>query len=214
MWTWTDIRGFIEACISIFVIINPIGNLPLLVGLTEGAPPARRRRVFRLAGLTALLIISAFAVAGQLLLQDVFHISIPEFTFGGGLLLIVIGIRNIIQGPGGSRAPDARSDLPAGEEDQLTLAVSPIAFPLLVGPGSIITVMLIVHSHGVLYGVAACVVTFIFVMAVLEWSPLLLHFMGKLGAMAVGRVLQIFIVAIGAHFVFRALAEAFPGLIK
>jgi multiple antibiotic resistance protein len=207
---WSVIRGFIESCVSIFVIVNPIGNLPLLVGLTEGESPARRRRVFRLAGLTALVILSVFAVAGKLLLRNVFHITLPEFTFGGGLLLVIIGTRNVVLGPGGARSPRPRSDLPPSEEEELTLAVSPIAFPLLVGPGSIITVMLIVDRYGPLYAVLACATTFLFVMAVLEWAPALLRSIGRLGAMAVGRVLQIFIIAIGAHFIFEALSKAFP----
>lgn len=125
-------------------------------------------------------------------MRDVFRISIPEFTFGGGLLLVVLGISNIMAH---TRRMMHRASDKHPEEDaerEINLAVSPIAFPLLVGPGSIVTVMLIVDHHGSLYGVAAGAVAFVFVMAVLHWSDRLLGIMGKLGTVAIGRVLQIF----------------------
>lgn len=210
----SDISGFAEAVVSIFVIINPLGNLPLFAGLAEEVPDSEKRRVFHLAGLVAFCIISAFAVVGKYVMRDVFHITIAEFTFGGGLLLVVIGIFNIMAQ---SRPPAHSTDPqdPTAVADlEITLAVSPIAFPLLVGPGSIVTVMLIVDHHGSLYGIAASATAFIFVMAVLHWSDRLIKLMGRVGAVAIGRVLQIFIVAIGVHFIFTALTHAFPILTR
>jgi len=208
------ISGFAEAVVSIFVIVNPLGNLPLFAGLAEEVPDNEKRRVFHLAGVVAFCILSAFAVVGKYVMRDIFHISIAEFTFGGGLLLVVIGVYNIMAR---SRRPAPAidtNDPAAVSEQEITLAVSPIAFPLLVGPGSIVTVMLIVDRHGSIYGVAASAIAFIFVMAVLHWSDKLLRLMGKVGAVAIGRVLQIFIVAMGVHFIFVALAQAFPLLVR
>ncbi len=208
------ISGFAEAVVSIFVIVNPLGNLPLFAGLAEEVPDNEKRRVFHLAGVVAFCILSAFAVVGKYVMRDIFHISIAEFTFGGGLLLVVIGVYNIMAR---SRRPAPAidtNDPAAVSEQEITLAVSPIAFPLLVGPGSIVTVMLIVDRHGSIYGVAASAIAFIFVMAVLYWSDKLLRLMGKVGAVAIGRVLQIFIVAMGVHFIFVALGQAFPLLVR
>lgn len=209
-----EIRSFLEATISILAIVNPVGNLPLLAALTEGVAAAERRRVFRLAGLTGFCILCVAAVAGKFLMRDVFHIEPPEFIFGGGLLLIVISIRNIM-----TRLPQRYAGTPSAagttqpsEDEEITLAVTPIAFPLLVGPGAIITVMLIVDRHGVLYGLAAGATAFVCVMALLNWSHALLRLMGRVGTIAIGRVLQIFILAIGVHFLFEAIRLAFPGL--
>ena len=208
-----DISGFAQAVVSIFVIVNPLGNLPLFAGLAEEVPDHEKRRVFHLAGLVAFCIISAFAVVGKYVMRDVFHITIAEFTFGGGLLLVVIGIYNIMaQSRRPAHAVDDQDPATVSERE-ITLAVSPIAFPLLVGPGSIVTVMLIVDRHGSLYGVATSAVAFIFVMVVLHWSDILLKLMGRVGAVAIGRVLQIFIVAMGVHFIFAALMQAFPVLV-
>lgn len=210
----SDISGFAEAVLSIFVIVNPLGNLPLFAGLAEEVPDNEKRRVFHLAGLVAFCIISAFAVVGKYVMRDIFHISIAEFTFGGGLLLVVIGIYNIMSRTRRSSHTADPGDPGAVSEREITLAVTPIAFPLLVGPGSIVTVMLIVDQHGSLYGVATSAAAFIFVMAVLHWSDRLLKLMGKVGAVAIGRVLQIFIVAMGVHFIFKSLTQAFPVLVR
>jgi len=208
------ISSFAQAVMSIFVIVNPLGNLPLFAGLAAEVPGHEKRRVFHLAGLVAFCIISTFAVVGKYIMRDVFHITIAEFTFGGGLFLVVLGIYNIMaKTMQPTHAGDDR-DLETAYEQGITLAVSPIAFPLLVGPGSIVTVMLIVDNHSSIYGVAASAIAFIFVMAVLHWSDILLKLMGKVGAIAIGRVLQIFIVAIGVHFMFSALMQAFPVLTR
>jgi multiple antibiotic resistance protein len=202
-----EIRRFAEATISVFAIVNPIGNLPVFVGLIEHLSPPERKRVLRIAGLTALAIICTMALIGQYLLEGVFHISMSEFMFGGGLILIAVGIRGILTRQAVRHDPGQSAAV-----DSVRLAVSPMASPLLVGPGSIVTVMLLVSRHSLIYGLAACLVAFVFVILVLNFADVAYRLMGRVGALAVGRIMEIFIVAIGASFVFRAMKEVFPVL--
>ena len=206
------LRSFGEAALSIFAIVNPIGGLPTFIALTEDTTTQERRRVFRLAGMTALVMISVMALFGRFLLHDVFQIDINQFAFAGGLLLVVIGIRGIVV------APDPRKHLATDDNerrmDQVRLAVTPIASPLLVGPGSIVNVMLIDNQHGRLFALGTCVVAFVGVMLILNYAHILYRLMGRVGALAVGRMMQIFIVAIGIKFCFSALAMVFPALVK
>ncbi|MCG3180099.1 MAG: hypothetical protein BIFFINMI_02453 [Phycisphaerae bacterium] len=197
-------RSFFEAVLSIFAIVNPIGTLPVFAGMTEGMSPPLRRRVFRLAGLVAFCIIAIMAVTGRFIIDQVFHITLDEFALGGGLLLIVVGIYQMIVGLARHTGPPLDADQGA------RLAVTPLASPLLVGPGTIVTVMLIVSRHGPLYGLSASVVAFVFVMLVLHFSHHILKLMGRVGSIAVGRVMQIFIISIGVHFVVMALKRIFP----
>jgi multiple antibiotic resistance protein len=207
-----SLRSFGEAALSIFAIVNPIGGLPTFIGLTEDATAQERRRVFRLAGLTAFVMICVMALFGRFLLQYVFQINIDQFAFAGGLLLVVIGIRGVLS------APEHRKHLPADENerqmDQIRLAVTPIASPLLVGPGSIVNVMLIDSQRGQLFALAACMAAFVGVILILNYAPVLYRLMGRIGSLAVSRVMQIFIVAIGVKFCFVALAKVFPALVK
>lgn len=205
MITMEQVRQFGEAAISIFAIVNPIGGLPIFVGLTEDASPQERRRVFRLAGLAALAIICVMALVGQLLLDSVFQLRIEEFTFGGGLVLVAMGIQSILAG---SSSRHVRSIDPKDRSlDSIRLAISPIASPLLVGPGSIVTVMLLVNQHGRGFALAACLAAFVFVILILNYAHVLFRVMGQLGSIAVGRVMQIFIVALGVKFCFRAVEQ-------
>ncbi len=208
---WNAIRTFIEASVSVFAILNPIGGLPTFVGLTADMAAPQRRRLFRLAGLTSLAIIVVMALAGQVLLEEVFQITLDQFAFAGGLLLVVVGIRNLLEPP----QPRHQEPLPEGdwETESIRLAVSPIAIPLLTGPGSIVNVMLIVSAHGRLFALGAVLAAFVFVLLVLNYTHVIYRLMGRIGALAIGRVMQIFIVAIGVKFCFRSLAVAFPALV-
>ena len=211
MLTWETVRAFIEAAVSVFALTNPVGGRPMLVGLTEDVETDDRRKLFRLAGVTALIVICVMALAGQVLLEYVFHITIHEFMFGGGLLLVLIGIMNILTDPH-SRRIALDQDPEARKRQQVRLAVTPIAVPLLVGPGSIVNVMLLANLHGRIFAVTACVVAFVFVILILNYAHLIYRLMGRIGALAAGRVMEIFIVAIGVKFCFQAIKAVFPGL--
>ena len=212
MITLEALRIFSEAAISIFAIVNPIGGLPVFVALTEDMPKAERRRLFRLAGVAALVIISLMALAGQVLMHDVFHVTMEQFAFGGGLLLVVIGMRGILQEP--KPASAAAADADTQRRLAVRLAISPIASPLLVGPGSIVNVMLLANQHGRLFAVAACLTAFVFVILILNYAHVVYRLMGQVVALAFGRVMQIFIIAIGVKFCFQAAVTVFPGLVR
>ena len=204
-------RAFGEAVLSIFAVVNPIGGLPMFIALTEDTTAPERRKVFRLAGVTALVMISLMALFGRFLLQFVFQIDINQFAFAGGLLLVVIGIHGVVFSPNQQKqvvTDDAQRHLA-----QIRLAVSPIASPLLVGPGSIVNAMLIDNQHGQLFALAACVTAFVGVILILNYAHILYAVMGRVGALALGRMMQIFIVAIGVKFCFSALVKVFPALV-
>jgi multiple antibiotic resistance protein len=205
---WEEIREFSKAAISIFAIVNPVGALPLLMGITEGEEPRQRKRLVRVASVAALAVISVTAVAGDFLMETVFQVHINQFTLGGGILLIVFGIRNMLVPPTALKAESASES----EHRKVLLAVSPIACPLLVGPGAIVTAMLISRQHSPLYALGACLAAFVFVALILNFSHVLYRVLGPIVTLAVGRILQIFIVAIGTQFIVRAVLELFPAL--
>jgi len=206
MSDWEGIRGFAEAAMSLFVIVDPIGSLPFLVSLTAGTSDPQRKRLVRIAGVAALAIICAIAVAGNFLLHTVFHVSIDEFAFGGGLLLVVVGVRGIL------KEPEESEITGQGDSRRVVMAVSPIACPLLVGPGAIVTTTLIVYQHGIVYGLGACLTAFTFVILILNYSHLLFKLMGPVVTLAIGRIMDVFIVAIGVQFLVKAIKAIFPAI--
>ena len=203
---------FFQAVLSLFAIVDPVGGIPVFIALTQGISDAERRRLFRFAVITAFLVVVAFALVGSFVMQYVFHIGISEFTFAGGLLLVVVGIREMLLTAKGEESSAGKGDEKQRKQHFQAVAVSPIACPLLAGPGTIITVILFQGQYGQLFAISVCVVVFGLVLLILNFAGFLSRLMGRVGMLAVSRILQIFIIAIGVHFMFMGLSEAFPRL--
>ena len=93
-----ELMAFFQAALFLFAIVDPVGGVPIFISLTEGADDNERRRLLRFAVFTAFLLVLAFALLGSVIMTYVFHISMGEFTFAGGLLLAVVGIRDMVRG--------------------------------------------------------------------------------------------------------------------
>jgi len=218
VFAWPGLNQFIQDTVGLFAILNPLGNLPIFLGLTREATVRQRRRMFRLATITGASIVACMAIAGQFILDNFFQVSTDELRFGGGLLLIAIGALGIIHPETTRPATIVSADSPEGEGTQnhhalhdthTRLAISPIASPLLVGPGSIVVVMLIAQQSGPLYALLVAVLCFAAVAVILHWAHWGYKLMGPIGTMAIGRVMHIFIVAIGVHFIFSSIRTVF-----
>ncbi len=207
-----SIISFLQAVISLFAIVDPVGGLPVFLGLTHAATDSERRRVFTIAVVTAFLVVLSFALMGSYIMEYVFHISLYEFTFAGGLLLVVVGIHYMITSH--SQETQNASDRPEAERHRRLheLAISPIACPLLAGPGTIVTVILFERQYGLVFALVLCVVVFGLTMLILAFAGAISRLIRPIGMLAVSRVMQIFIIAIGVHFMFVGLQEAFPRL--
>jgi multiple antibiotic resistance protein len=207
-----NVLSFLQAALSLFAIVDPIGGLPVFIALTEGISDSERRRIFRFAVIIAFLLIVAFALVGSYVMSHIFHISLSEFTFAGGLLLVVVGIREMIVTGDLESGVLGGADSQAKEHHYQAVAVSPIACPLLAGPGTIVTVILFQGQYGQLFSVSVCTVVFALTAVILNFASRISRLIGKVGMLAVARIMQIFIIAIGVHFMFMGLIEAFPRL--
>ena len=203
--------AFLQAVLSLFAIVDPVGGIPIFIALTPGTSESERRRVFRFAVLTAFSLVVVFALVGSAIMQYVFHISVSEFTFAGGLLLVVVGIREMIV-TGHAEESGTQPEDEKRRRHYHALAVSPIAVPLLAGPGTIVTVILFQGQYGQLFAISACLVVFGLAMVILHFAGLISRLFGQVGMLAVSRIMQIFIIAIGVRFMFMGLRESFPTL--
>ncbi|HUU29100.1 MAG TPA: MarC family protein [archaeon] len=203
---------FFQAALSLFAIVDPIGGLPVFISLTQGLSEQERRRIFRFAVAIAFLLVLSFALVGSFILHHLFHIEISEFAFAGGMLLVVVGIREMLVTGLPAESPEEKNGEKDRKQHYQAVAVSPIACPLLAGPGTIVTVILFQQHYGQLFAISVCVVVFSFTMLILSFASRLSRLMGPIGMLAVSRILQIFIIAIGVHFMFMGLTEAFPRL--
>jgi len=202
-WARYAVRELLDSVIFLFAIVDAPGNLPIFVDLMEGMEPRLRRRVYDIATVAGFVIIVVFALAGRFVLKSVFQIEVAEFQVAGGLLLAAVGVHAMVA----SREPDAAEaqQRPRG----LEIAAVPIACPLLVGPGAIVTTMLIVERHGELHAMLAGAVVFALTRLIFWLDAPLRRLLGSFGLLILSRIMRIFIIAIGVHFIIAGVKTIF-----
>ena len=127
--SWFDTRLFGESFLTLVVIMDPPGTIPLFLSLTSGRPTRVRTRIAGQAALVALLVIVLFALFGQTVL-DYLHVSLPALKCAGGLLLLLVALELLT----------GRADEPTAAADT-NVALVPLGTPLLAGPGAIVATM-------------------------------------------------------------------------
>lgn len=193
-------QSWINAFLALFAIVNPLGNLPLFAELATALDRPTRRRLFHTATVTGLVTLLLLAIFGQWVMDVVFRIQMAEFKIAGGIMLTVIAVRNVAFG--------AQEQRLGKGDDVLEYGVVPLAVPLLVGPGAVVTAILILNRDGTLIATTSIVAVFAATWVILQASALLHRLIGRLGSLALSRILQIFIGAIGAHFLMSGLKES------
>ncbi|MGX0977902.1 multiple antibiotic resistance protein [Roseovarius sp. MBR-51] len=200
-----DSAFLITAFVTLFVIIDPIGMTPLFVALTQGMNTARRRAIAIRACVTSALLLILFAALGEAVLSFI-GISMPAFRIAGGLLLFLTALDMLFERRGQRRKGQADA---AEEEDGDDPSIFPIAIPLIAGPGSIATVILLAGqkpgAEGLLWviGVMLSVIALVFVMFLT--SGLLERALGKVGINVVTRLLGMLLAALAVQFVLDGL---------
>jgi len=210
---WHEFQPFVESVVTLFAIINPIYALPILGSLTTDASPSEQRMMFRLAAIVACITMIVIGVIGEFLLLNVFHIGLGSLMVACGVLLAFVCIKNLVMDNPEPPHQSIEKIQPDQRRRQLvSRAVSPMACPVLVGPGSIVTAILIVNRNGVWMGLAAMATAAILVVIVMHWGHVITRLLGRIGSIIVSRVLMIFLAAIGMEFIYRGLIKWWPML--
>lgn len=202
-----DAAFLITAFVTLFVVIDPIGLMPLFIALTQGTP--QRRAIALRACLTAFAILAAFTVFGEAVLGFV-GISMPAFRVAGGALLFLTALDMLFE----RRAK--RREGQAEEEDAPDPSVFPLAIPLIAGPGSIASVILLAGQRPGLAGLGAVIGTvaavLCVVIALFFAAGLLERALGKTGINVATRLLGMLLAALSVQFILDGLrAYGFAG---
>lgn len=189
----TMLPNLIRGIIALFIIVDPIGNIPIFMSLTEELSKDQRKRVFRTAVIVGVLLLLAFAIAGQQILTF-FGISMYSFMIAGGILLLIIAIKLLIAG--------------GWEEFNVTpesIGAVPMACPLLVGPGAITTTILNLQSSGLVITLVSVVLIFAIVWLILNFIEPIYRFLGKTGSLVISRVMALLIAAIAVQYILQGI---------
>jgi multiple antibiotic resistance protein len=185
-------QDFVLTFVPLFIVIDPLGNLPFIISFSEGKPRHERNKMIHVAIATATIVGLVFLFLGQFILK-VMGISVGAFAIAGGLILLVLSIKYMTTG----RFVDTI------KED--ASAVVPIGTPLIVGPAAITTLLLLV-AHFPLYIV---LISFI-INLIISWGIFLLHnpivrITGKGGLKALSRVFSLLLAAIAVNMIINGL---------
>lgn len=195
-----------------FAIINPISTAPIFANVTAGSSAAVRAQVARRAVAIAFGVIALFTVSGNLIF-GLFGITLTAFRIVGGGLVMIVGFEMVHGQPSQVQSP-TDEDQEDCRETQLSVAVSPLATPLIAGPGTISTAMGFAGDGNVVRVgmtlVAAAIVCAVTLVAFL-FSGRLMGFLGQSGLNVVSRLMGLIIAVIGMQMLMMGVYAAIAG---
>lgn len=194
-----NISVLVKTFVAVFVLADAVGNIPIVLVLTKGMEPGQRNKVIDKAVLVAIAILLLFAFAGQLILNYL-DITFGSLRVAGGLLLLLIALQ-MLQG---------KIDTPILDQDR-DVAITPLALPLLAGPGTLTTVMLLISEAAnpnlsVVLGIlAAMFVTWL----ILRLSNELDRWLGAEGEVIITQLLGFLLAALAVEIGSKGIKELF-----
>lgn len=178
---------------KIFAILNPISVIPTFLSLTEGISSSHRNRITRNSYITILIMTLALAFGGNSLLKF-FNVDMASIQVGGGILLMAISLEML----GGM--PRTKT-LESYDE----IAIVPIATPLLVGPGTMTTIIVLSATTWIVYLVISIFIATTITYLILRYSEILVKVLGRNGIRAFGRFMSIIIAAFAAQLIYSGI---------
>jgi len=187
-------QPFFLAFIPLFVAIDVFGVLPLFVALTDDLDDHRRKMLTLEATVTAFIISLVFLAAGKLLFSFL-GITESDFRVGGGIVLLVLAVNDLLFSKERKRDPE------------LSVGVVPIGIPLIMGPAALTTIIILVDSYGYMWTIASLVVNMLIVLLVFLEAKVIAKVMGKAGSRAVGKVIALFLAGIAVMMIRSGITD-------
>jgi len=187
-----------------FAIMNPIANMPIFMSLVADVDDAEKRKIARISTQTAFLIVISFIVFGKYIFE-LFGLSVPAFKLAGGVLIFFVGFE-MLQ----SKKSTIQSQKNINFDE--SIAISPLAIPILAGPGTIITAMnYTIHAnyiHIAIIVIALVLIIFSNYLA-FAYSNRLVKIIGKNSVTVIGKLMGLILAVIGVGMMIEGIKLAF-----
>src|SRR3954469_21912838 len=204
------IELFISSFITFFVVIDPPGCAPIFAGLTAGVSAVHRRAMAVRAVLVAAAILFGFALFGEALLHAL-GISLHAFRIAGGIMLFLIALEMVFERR--TQRRETRAQEVSADPEHDDISVFPMAIPMIAGPGSIASVMLLMaRSEGLqrsLVVLGALAATLVLTLLSLLAAGPLMRLMGHKAEAMLTRLLGVILPALAAQFVIDGISVSF-----
>jgi len=198
---------------ALITMVNPLAVVPSFIGLTVNIPRTTRMNVAFVAGIACIIVLAFFFIAGNYLFAF-FGITVPAFQIMGGIIFLSNALRTLVTDDrrafnvGGEKRMED-SDVVKAEIDPTSIAVVPLAVPMLSGPGAITTVMVLVNLYPsffqkfavVISIVATGLVSYLVLLAAVPLSRVI----GDRGRAVFSKIMALLLGAIGIQFILNGL---------
>ena len=203
------VRFSLLALSSVFFLVDPFAAIPSFLAITQSADPVRRKRMARKGALTAFIVLTTFAVAGQLIFR-LFGITLPAFEIAGGLILLLIGLDMLEARRSATQETTGDAEEAAAKEDA---GIVPLGIPMLAGPGAISSVMVLVGQVPTFFGwemgaiLASIAITALICYWVLSGASRVREVMGETGIRILVRVMGLLLVALAMQYFVNGFTD-------
>jgi multiple antibiotic resistance protein len=199
-----ELNNWLVPLVSIFFVVDPLAAVPAFLTMTATDPlPARRSMAMR-ASIASSVILVVFAVAGGLIFR-LFGVTLPAFRIAGG---VVLGLSALEMLRAERPSRETKEEIREGV-DKVDISITPMAIPLLAGPGAISTVMVLTHERESWLAsapvFAAIVVTGLATYVLLLFSAKLQRALGTTGIHVLSRIMGLVLAAIAVQFILDGL---------
>jgi multiple antibiotic resistance protein len=192
------LEDLVRSTIALFVVMDPIGSVPLFIAMTQKLDKEQRISVTKTAVITAAILLIIFAVAGTQILS-IFGVTIASFMVAGGVLLFIVAIELLTHG-------EWRFGSAGGQGES---GVVPLAFPLLAGPGAITAVIISFQTSGIIVTALSIAIVVGITAVILRYVDRIYRVLGRRGSIIVTRVFAVFIAAIAVQYVVEGAKDLF-----
>jgi multiple antibiotic resistance protein len=189
-----DLPVFLQIVTVLVVIMDPVGNSAAALSLTTGLSPKQRRATINVMAVAVAILLITFFLGGRYILSAL-HLQTSDFLLGGGILLIIVSL-GMLTGRGAMH-----------KEEPGSVAIVPLATPLLVGPGTLTMVILIQTEQPMLEGILGVTAAALVVWAVMRVADPIHDVLGDKGVKVVSKVMAIIVVGYAGSFIHKALLE-------
>lgn len=202
----------LKITVSFFAVMNPIGNIPIFISLTNGYSQQQKKYTARKAAFVSFCILTAFLVLGNFIFS-MFGITIHAFRIAGGILIFGIAYNLLHAKTSTTQTPHSKEKEEATEKEDIS--ITPLALPIMAGPGTIATVM----THASSYNIPNLILVFVGFTLVLGISYILFYYstpiiekLGHGGLNVITRLMGLILAVISIQMIAEGIKGLFPHL--
>ena len=206
----SGVSFFVTSFVSLFVIVNAIGNVPIFVTLLERFDDGERKIIVKKAILVAGASLVVVTLTGNLFFK-VMGIELYSFRIAGGILLTIVSIEMLY---GRKTRTQSSADEEGHYAEREEISIIPLAIPLLTGPGALTTGIVLFARAGTTFNRVILFLTiglvFFISYLILSQSRAVFKYLGKTGTLVAIRIMGLMLLSVAVQFVIEGINEAFP----